>query len=80
MFVGSVDVWFFLKFGKFFVFSDISSALPTQLGTEVELKLPAGIPQLTDALFMFVITPPGHSPRVISITRARKVNRQKVNN
>ena len=26
------------------------------------------------------ITPPGHSPRVISITRARKVNRQKVNN
>ena len=54
MFLGSVDVWFFLKFGKFFVFSDISSALPTQLGNEVELKLPAGIPQLTDALFMFV--------------------------
>lgn len=54
MFLGSVDVWFFLKFGKFFVFSDISSALPSQLGTKVELKLPAGIPQLTDALFMFV--------------------------
>lgn len=54
MFLGSVDVWFFLKFGKFFVFSDISSALPSRLGTKVELKLPAGIPQLTDALFMFV--------------------------
>ena len=26
------------------------------------------------------IMPPGHSPRVISITRERKVNRQKVNN
>lgn len=26
------------------------------------------------------ITPPGHSPRVVSVTRERKVNRQKVNN
>lgn len=39
MFLGSVDLWVFLKFGKVFVFSDIFSALPTLLETSVELIL-----------------------------------------
>lgn len=39
MFLGSVDLWVFLKFGKIFVFSDIFSALPTLLETSVELIL-----------------------------------------